>query len=581
MNWAIMLPSGEFLETAPDFNITFELNNQVFSTADTSVLPGSYSFPAEIPLTPKVRRQLNHPERLDNVKYFVPIEGVWVCIGTNPLFKGKLTVLKVTGSKVSIAIIVNPLANFKNTNLDQLDLGGARTLAPALSWAELMSDTANNPEDYDFVFFPVLGGEVNSWTTYISDHGIPWFHQNWFDEGTGGFASSEGLYTPFVKLEYLLKQIFSTLSEDYEFYNAWLGGSVELSRLYVYNNVDLRQFEEGDTAPDLPDEFNLSRHVPKIPVTEFLKKLTAQWCLGMFANPFKHRFRLVPLNTVLAAATNLDWSGFQIGDIVIETPEEFPANFNYTNYNSPRAGDPQPHNAEHFDTYEDYQGGTPTKRFVHIEAHTLLLDRYTPGGVFGLNSNRWKMHAGYFTDDTKDTFDPGMEALFGTDAFELLQYESPFELPRWTEITSVGGGSEWSLAQTTFPVALMLYRGIQAVGGNAFPLASNHVWKERVGGGDRVDITVAGAPIAQAEWSLNWEGEYGLYNKAWKLWHTMLATGKHVTMTFLLPYAELLEFSFEEKIRVGNMDYFVKRLRVQKLLAGGRLLVEASMVSVI
>jgi len=61
----------------------------------------------------------------------------------------------------------------------------------------------------------------------------------------------------------------------------------------------------------------------------------------------------------------------------------------------------------------------------------------------------------------------------------------------------------------------------------------------------------------------------------------MLIAGKHVTQTFTLPITELVKFSFEDKVRVVNMDYFVKRLRVQKLIGRGLALVEASMVSTV
>jgi hypothetical protein len=267
----------------------------------------------------------------------------------------------------------------------------------------------------------------------------------------------------------------------------------------------------------------------------------------------------VPLTTVLGAATRLNWTLYAVSNPTIEAPEDFPANLNYANLNNPRAGVPAPHNAEHFDTFEDYQDGTPTERFVHIESHALLLDRETPGGVFGLNTNRWKMHAGYYSDEQGETFDPGMEALFATDAFGLAQYESSVALTRWSETDAPGGGTEWTIDDYGAPVALMFYRGVQNLqdGGDAFPVASNHVWKERVGAGARLDIKDGSTVLGQAEWSLNWEGEYGLYQKAWQQWHTMLRQGKHVTQTFVIPLQVLREFSFEDKIRVGNMDFFL------------------------
>lgn len=578
--WSIKLPSGEYLDTPADFNIQFEFNNQVFSTGDASVLPGTFSFPVSVTLTPKMAQQLGHPHRIDTVTYFQSIEGVLVCVDQNPMFLGKLIIEKAQGNKISLSIVVNPLSDFKKTDLDQLDLGGDRDITPHASVPVLALDTADHPEDYDFVFFTVLGAEINDWPTYFNN-GIPWFHQNFFDVDTGAFTTDSGIYSPFVKIEYLLQQIFAGLGEDYDFQNAWQS-TIELRRLYLYNNVDMRQFDTGGTVPELLDTFTLNRHVPKIPATEFLKKLTAQWCLGMFANHFKRTFRLVPLATVLGAAAKWNWSNYIVDEPSIEAPEEFPANFNYTNVNTPRSGVPAPHNAEHFDTYKDYTLGSPTNRYVHIESHCLLLDRDTPGGIFGLNSNRWKIHAGYFKDELGDTFDPGMAALFATDAFDAAIYESSVYLSRWEEI-STPGGSEWTISDTEYPVALMFYRGIQNLegGGEIFPLASNHVWKERVGAGARVDIKEGGTVLGQAEWSLNWEGEYGLYNKAWKQWHVMLRQGKHVTQAFNIPLQVLREFSFEDKVRINNMEYFLKQIKVQKLLANGMVQIEVSMVSLI
>jgi len=571
--WGIRLPSGEFLDTPADFGLQFEFNNQVFSTGDASVLPGAFSFPVSVALTPRMRQQLNHPDRIDNTEYFQEISGVEVCIDGNTLFVGNMKIDKYQGGKISLTIIVNLLSTFKKTTLDQLDLGGDRSIA---DWGTTMYDTADNPEDYDFAFFPVVGFEINSRSTGPS-HPINWFFQNYFEETTGEFIeNSEGFYSPFVKLKYLLQQIFTNLGEGYQYSNAWQN-TPELERLYIYNNVDARQFGVSDTEPTLPGAINLNRFVPKMPATDFLKKMVAQWCLGMFVNHFKRSFRIVPLSTVLSAATKKNWTEYAVADVTIDAPEAFPANFNYKNVNQVRAGAPEPRNAEQFETFQDYIDIGATEDFVYIESHTMMLD-------LSVDSNGVrKIHHGYYTDDNGETFDPGMESLFANDVLGVACYESPVNLSRWTEETLTGGGTAWTKEEYDFPCALMFYRGIQELetGTDPFPVAGNHVWKERVGAGAIVDITAGGSVLDTAQWSMNWQGEYGLYNKAWKQWHTMLRQGKHVTQNFILPISVLREFSFEDKIRVGNMDYFLKKLRIQKLMANGRVQVETSMVSII
>jgi len=81
-------------------------------------------------------------------------------------------------------------------------------------------------------------------------------------------------------------------------------------------------------------------------------------------------------------------------------------------------------------------------------------------------------------------------------------------------------------------------------------------------------------------YSLRWNGASGLYNRWWKQWHAAL-TGKNVTVTLALPVAEVVSFSFEDKVRILNMDYMVKRIRVSRPLRRGIVLVEASLVSTI
>jgi len=583
--WGIRLPNGDFLDTPPDFSIQFEFNNQVFSTGDASILPGSFSFPVTVALTPRMRQQLAHPDRIDNAVYFTQIAGVWACIDGNPLFQGTLKIDSTdTSGKVSLTIIINPLSASKKIDLDALELGGDRTLSPYSTWADLMFATANTPEAFDFLFFPVFGGEFKHYTDFPTAPFDTWFLQNYWNTATGAFTNdSDGIYTPFVKVNYLIDRIFANIGNEYAFSNAWQS-TTELQRLCLYNNVDLRQFETGDTAPALPATFKLNRHVPKIAVTEFLKKIAAQWCLGLFTNHFKQTFRLVPLADVLGAASRWDWTEYTSGALKIEQPDNFPANLNYSNSEELPAGMPKAHEVPHFATYIDYLNNPPASdvRYVYIEAYTMLLDR-----VANIDPvKQLQVHRGYVTDIQGETFDPGISALHCIDIFNVSLYESTAYLSRWEEgDTSSGFGTAWSLSEVEYPLALMLYRGIQNLqtGSPEFPMAFNHPWRDRTGGGDGsvVNIVTDGVVEAPAAASLNWQGEYGLYNRAWKQWHTMLRQGKHVTQVFNIPIAIFREFSFEDKIRVGNMDFFLKRMRVQKLLANGTVQIETTMVSVI
>jgi hypothetical protein len=112
------------------------------------------------------------------------------------------------------------------------------------------------------------------------------------------------------------------------------------------------------------------------------------------------------------------------------------------------------------------------------------------------------------------------------------------------------------------------------------PIASNHVWKASGTNGARYNITTNGVSTGPAKYSLNWDGEYGLYKTHHQNWNQMLLNGKSVTQKFIVPIAELLQFRFEDKVRVLNMDFFMKKIKVEKTVGKGLILIEASMVSV-
>ena len=98
----------------------------------------------------------------------------------------------------------------------------------------------------------------------------------------------------------------------------------------------------------------------------------------------------------------------------------------------------------------------------------------------------------------------------------------------------------------------------------------------------KIRIAITDDPLTDhgdAQYSLNWTGQYGLYNTWHAQWSEMIRSGKIVTRTFRLPLAELIRFNFEDKVTVENMDYLITRLRVQQALSGGYMLCEATMVS--
>lgn len=562
--WKIKLPTGEWLDTQQSFSLQFELNNQVFSRGDTTALAGSFSFPVQIPLTPLANRQLGFPGMIDNARKFGDIDGVWVYVDGTPMFYGRLQIKKSNRRSVSIAIISNPLLDLKTKNLNELDLGTV-TVAPA-TWPDHMKDTALNPEDYDHAFFQVtVESEAFSFN-------------NWYNT-TESFpiADESQKVTPFIKVKSLLQKMFNA-SDGWTFQNKWQGADIELGRLYLFNNIDARiQLTTGPSTLGLPDEFLLNKFAPAIPSADFLKRVSAQWCLGLFTNIFQRSITLRSLSDVLSAEVKQDWTTYAISEPEIETPDSYPGYYNYPQLDPipPELGAIE--NATIINTGNEYYDlVSPAPGFYYIENSNALVE--IP--VSGPHRFVGKVHMGIMAGAGED-YESNMEALFDNSG---LSYSSRSGFTGYHEVE---GSSplehEWEA--NDYPIALMFYRGIQqivdTVGKDT--VSGNAVWLDGflASPGDRLKISTNWVDGPDASRSLNWFGEFGLYETAHKQWQTILMEGKHCTQQFIIPITTLTSFSFEDKIRVGNMDFFAKRLRIQSLIGNGLVQIEASLISVI
>ncbi len=554
--WRIELPSGEFLDTPPDMQLQFNLSNQVFTTNATSALPGSYSFPVEVPLTPLMRSQLNNPQRVDNAARVTIIEGACAYADGVRLFPGTLKIFEVDQTRARLSLISNPIESLKEQTLPQIDLEGPRTVAPS-SWANYMKATANEPEDYDHIFFHVYNADDN-----------PQFNP-WNDITELFTLASGSVVTPFVRLKYLLERMFAPTG--YQFINNWQGNDLELGRLYVFNNVDARVLIGTDPrAPALPDSFELNKHLPPILQADFLKRLVAQWGLGLFTNIFQKKIALTPLNTVIQRAPKHDWTQYALHNPVI-IPEDAQKAPGYYNYNQPQSIPPFAPPVEDaivINTTIDVSLPIALGDY-YIETNSNYIEFTDPN--FG---DRLALcHRGVRVGDGPD-YEAGMEALF--EFITFAAWNGPYS--GWID----NDGYQWE--QTDFPCALIFYRGLQdcIIGANRTTLNGNSVWLDGVGGaGAKAKLVTNGVEVGEATQSLNWFGEYGLYEKYHRRWSEALRNGKHVKQVFHLPIAELTAFSFEDKVRVGNMDYFLKNISVQKLRDKGKVQIEASMITII
>lgn len=591
--YALRLPTGEFLDVPRGLTLPVELNNQVFSTGNTTVLPGSFTFPAELPLSNANKIALGNPQLVNNARRWRKIEGVQVYCHGIALFEGTLTIQDCTPSSVSVSVIANGAAPLKDVMLAGLDLEGERFIG--LDDDEVrshMNATAVHPSSYDYAFFPVQNRSFRTLPALPDDTD---YFQNFYKRNTETFltTASAGL-TPFVRVDYLLRRMFAQTT--YTFANLFQN-TLELRRLYVYNNYDMREPNDAGSAIEIPSVIRLRNHVPEMKCTDFLRNLMAAFCLGLFTNVFDKSIKLIPLRDVLRRPPQHDWSDYVLAGYTLS----------YDNSGAPAKLCWEPRDAADLDVRDDI----PLQSFTNFNQFLLAVDTDSiPEGYYYLDMEEIVVEAverleplgtdlvgvilGHKRKCHRADDSPHLESNLSplkTSFYNFGVGDSSLFLTSIQEGKYVRSDANGNLSRSgpDTEACLMFYRGIQQTvsGGDSTtlsPYSSNDIYSPLCDQTPPAQIIEDGSPdvsLGDAQYSLLWHQPQGLYNQWWKLWHNALYTGKTVTESLAIPVAALTAFSFEDKVKINNMDFFVKKLRVGKALSGARVLVEATLVSVI
>lgn len=549
---------GAFLDLFANTSIGFELNSPIFLSESTDIIPGSYSFPFSIPNNTRNRSILNSPAVIDNAAPTLSAENVEIRVHGIWLFSATAYIKQASPAGIQLYLIVTNLESLKDRQLNEIPLGGDRSIGPdAPAHAKL---TAQNPESYDYAFFPIYNPDF--WGVEEHPGGFLAEIQNPYDSNLNIFREEDDALVamPFCRLDYLLQQMFAdqSLSLQNDFQTI-----TELQRLYVYNNYSIYT-DAGAWSTTI----NLQNHVSESIAADFIKGLGKNFCLGWFYSPFNKEVRLVPLKDLIVENHSFDWTSKAARDYTISIERFFPGVFCYQSS---------------IDQMESILLEYP----VEIVGEELTVaDAVTAGGpgyyyIISTNSYRYIPLTGpdpAYDKKTKICKDTGYneEELasqvgtmymdettlnYGSDVLPILRYNfGPF--------VRIPGTYPPLQQKNPMPDKLIFYRGMQLNNFlEQYPLASNNVY-------DQNALNLAGV-----EYSLLWDRDEGLYKKWWEPWHLMLQEQKQVSRILRLDIDDLLAFTFDKKVRIENMDFFVKKLSVS-ISANGLAPVAAELVSV-
>ena len=430
--------------------------------------------------------------------------------------------------------------------------------------------------------------------------------QNYWNRDTLEFEHDDQavIVTPFVKVHYLVQKIFDHF--DYRFLDGFF--TTELKRLYLYNinsinGVDIDTNENVLALKDTYDSngepigtelaIDLAENLPNAKALDLLKGIRSLFFITTVANPFKKTVKLVPIKEVIKGKVIFDWSSVVLVGYEDDVSDNLPKTFGYDVDSSDKM----------FELDEN----------IKVKQNM----------VYEEESNNWingwpQLFAGYnqmarafmeFLDiETTGTKEPYLVKLI-----PLLNY-----CPQW--IYSKILGYEWPLDYLPYPNApialipgnityvhneakitppknddgsdntfgyvskntsndysglrLLFYRGVLQGRIYRYPpgivietdFLVQYPYASPTAFGPIQSRTISPpsnsyTPLPD-DYSLLWNGDKGI-NDSWaKEYIDSLTFKSAVTYSLMLKLADIINFSFENKVRVHSNNYLVKSLTI-------------------
>jgi hypothetical protein len=576
--------NGAFLDIDDRSQLTFEINTELWVTGEPSVNLGSYSFPFDIFLTDNNRYLLRFPDRIDAYTPLQKIEGAIVYIGEGksiglPVFTGDLYVKSSGRHRASLFMIVEGLGKQKEKKFEDVDMG-VYNLAPPLLLENIMTATTTAPLDHDFIFFPVWNESLLSayrGTDKIPDYFINifalrtmnYYINDWYIKTeTDNDLKVNTITTPFLRLEYVLDKLAENIG--YALVNELIGDDEELKKICVFNN---KSINDVDLVYKWKIKYN--EHLPsKMKLVDFLVHICTFFFCGCFVDHFSKTITIRPYKKLLAQNARQNWTERQVNDYDIEVDSKVPYSIGYqddgtddyfsNNFvgNAPIIADGA--------VITDYwkAGGNPNSHslidgYYHVKRDNSVM-RYDPSRTFLYE--RWSKYNHIFRriiiGGTGNPVLFKVVPMWSESGSPIITYTYAHSIPRADiPINARFRFADDEIAEHTgelSSIRLMIYRGLKNYQGGmsgTFPYAN----------------ATAYDPATESETynhSLHMDGGKGLYKKRGKEWMEFLRRKKIVTMKLKLTVQDILNHREYDKVRVDNMDYFVKSIRVSVSGAG-------------
>jgi hypothetical protein len=522
------------LDLPPNLRVNIRRNNPAYLGQDVGVIKSGFSYPFDIPLTTRNRQALGHPDRLDSATAPVTNLPAQLYAGADLFMVGRLNVLRAGKDTAKVAFINNPLQDLTKLKLSEVDLGNF-SYANVNALLANMRDTQVNPLDRPFICFPVFNATLNPTPEEV----VPSHNQfqNSYDFDTADFRTNLPM-TLFMRVEYVLRKALESAGFSW---TDLFHTSPEHKRICLINNRALNN--EGGPVT-LAAAYNI--FMPEETVASFLKNYCRLFGLAPFTSLSGTDITLQPLNSLVNAPVETDWSEYA------GAAYEREANKNIALFRHPEPSEL----VYRFDRWEnrgkpdvvvaDFPNPPVPNILYYVESRNSYVKYYLQEDGSFLGDFR-SSYGEVINDSGSEELIPNLVPVQQSQVLFYPVQGDNLLLPVWGADLAPPIISGTNVQGSKVEHQLAIYRGQQSTSsGRVYPFGSANNY--------RVDFT----PIAGENLSLRWLGNNGLYANHWREWDTMLQLSGAVERSFILPLRELINFDFRRKVRVGNQNHFVR-----------------------
>lgn len=535
-----------FLDLYDGTEINLSLKSPLFDK-ELDLIPGSYSLPVTVPLTDRNRILLDFPDRRDNYNRHKIIDEVGLYIAGVEYTSGRLYVVGASNRTAKVSLLINGLEKLKDKKLSEVNLGSYK-YADQEAMITHANDTAANPLNYTYAFFPVYS------ETFVKYKPVTWevlnyyenpayfkpLYINLYDKNASTFVAGSEYRAAslFPRLDFLLQK--SAEEIGYVIENNWQTTD-ELKQLYLVSTTNLYKATAEAITDLLYDwqwetQYSVNSFLPQnIKISTLFKEISKTFFLAIVYNPFRNSIEITPLREIVDKAETHNWTNQISNEYEIETKtDSTPSVYGYIDAIEDNLFLDGAFKEIDPDTYEertelDLDGADANYYATYEDAYLIFQNEFDKAGQFFRRINEGEGE----TEQLSQLVPLLME--------QNQNDNNPidFDLPRLEQEENSDIG-----------LRMVFYRGIL----DGMPVANNtNYYRSPVSGW--VDLAV--------DYSLLWNGPKGIYEQWGKGWINFLANTKTYKTNIDLSLADLLNFRWTDKVRIQNINYFVRSMNVR------------------